>query len=58
MCGQKSPTTKRKVETAFARLDVLGIGEDDGDVADDQKSMRRADLLMSVTPVPPKSIIC
>jgi len=46
MPGQKSPVTKRKIEAVFARLDRLGSGRDDEDVAD---SMRRADLFMSVT---------
>ena len=48
MCGQKSPTTKTKIEAAFVRLDKLGLGEESDDVADAQESMRRADLLMSV----------
>ena len=52
---QKSPTTKRRIETAFARLNKLGIGEDD--VADGQELMRRADLFMSVTSVSLESIL-
>ena len=35
---------KRKAEAAFARLDGLGLGEDDEGVADAQASMRRAEL--------------
>ena len=48
---------KRKIETAFTRLDKLGLGEDDEDVVDAQESMRRADLFTSVTPSPPKSTL-
>ena len=39
---------KEKIETAFARLDRLGLEQDNVDVSDAQESMRRADLLMSV----------
>ena len=44
MSEQRSPTTKAKIETAFARLDRLGLGKDDEDVVNVQESMRRADL--------------
>jgi len=44
MGEQRSPTTKVKIETVFARLDRLGLGEDSEDVADVQESIRRADL--------------
>ena len=61
LCGQKSATTKEKVEAAFARLDSLGLGEDkvvdEEDEADVQESMRRADLFTSVTPASPKSTV-
>jgi len=46
MHGQESPVTRRKIKATFARLDRLGLGEDNENVAN---SMRRADLFMSVT---------
>ena len=54
MCGQKSQTTRGKVDAAFSRLDSLGLGEDEEDIEEDeigvQESMQRADLFMLVTP--------
>jgi len=44
MGEQRSPTTKAKIETVFARLDRLGLGEDGEGVADVQESMRRTEL--------------
>ena len=57
MRGQKSPMTQRKIEVAFARLDRLGLGEDDESVVNAQESLRRADLFTSVTPVLPCDLI-
>ena len=48
--GQKSPTAKGKIETAFVRLDRLGLGEDGGGLVDARESMLRADLFTSVIP--------
>ena len=43
--------TKGKIKTAFARLNRLGLGKGDEDAMDAQESMRRVDLIMSVTSV-------
>ena len=52
MCGQKSPTTKRKIEAALARLDKLSSGTV---VVQDQR--RRVDMFTSVISAPPESIM-
>ena len=44
MRGQRSPMTKGKIESVFARLERLGLGKNDQVVADAQESIRRADL--------------
>ena len=46
MHGQKSQTTKEKIETTFARLDRLCLEKDGEDVTDVQESMRRATLFV------------
>jgi len=48
--------TKGKIETAFARLDRLGSGEDDKDAADARSSIRRLDLFAFVTLAPLESV--
>jgi len=56
MHGKKSPTTKGRIEIAFARLDRLESGEDDKDVADARRSTRRVDLFALVISVSPESV--
>ena len=55
---QKPPVTKEKLEATFARLDQLGLGENDGHTIDPtQDSVRRADRLFTlVIPTPCYSI--
>ena len=47
---QKPPVTKERLEAIFARLDRLGLGENDGHTIDPQDSVRRADLFKLVIP--------
>lgn len=49
---QKPPVTKERLEAIFARLDRLGLGENDGHTIDPQDSVRRADLFKLVIPTP------
>ena len=49
--------TKGKIDHALARLDRLDLWEDYENVADARESMRRADLLTSVTSTPPESVL-
>ena len=44
--------TKEKLEAIFARLDRLGLGENDGHTIYPQDSVRRADLFTLVIPTP------
>ena len=53
---QKSPVTKERLEVIFARLDRLGLGENDGHTIDPQDSVRRVDLFKLVIPTPRYSI--
>ena len=43
---------KEKIVAAFARLDRLDLGENDGDTIDPHNSTRRADLFTLVAPHP------
>lgn len=49
---QKPPVTKERLEAIFARLDRLGLGENDGHTIDPQDSVRRAGLFKLVIPTP------
>ena len=53
---QKPPVTKERLEAIFARLDRLGLGENDEHTIDPQDSVRPADLFTLVIPTPCYSI--
>jgi len=57
MCGQKSPTTKRKIEAALARLDKLSSGKNNEDTVIAQDPRQRVDMFTSVISAPPDIIL-